>query len=226
MKRYCPICEKYSPKFKHFGYNPREDALCPHCGALERHRFVWFYLSNKTNFLKRKSKKMLHVAPEKSLQPIFEKHLKENYLSADLHSNDATVEMDITDINYPDNYFDYIYCSHVLEHVIEDKKAMSEFYRVLNPNGWAILLVPIHKKRKTFEDHSVTDPKERLKLFGQEDHVRIYGTDFSDRLKSVDFNVKVILPDHVLSEEQIILMGITKAAGEIFFCTKGESDYI
>jgi SAM-dependent methyltransferase len=97
----------------------------------------------------------------------------------------AMVRMDITDIQYPKDTFDVIYCSHVLEHVVDDRKAMREFHRVLRPDGWALLLVPITVE-KTFEDPSVTDPEERLSVFGQEDHVRCYGPDYVERLRNPD----------------------------------------
>jgi len=127
--------------------------------------------------------------------------------------------MDITDIQYPDKTFDVIYCSHVLEHITDDKGAIREFYRVLKSDGWAILLVPITAD-KTFEDPSVTDQAERLKLFGQEDHVRRYGPDYVERLEEAGFNVKVTYPSDLLQIEDITRMGITNAAGAIYYCTK------
>ena len=104
---------------------------------------------------------------------LLKKQLGSGYLTSDIRHPRAMVKMDITDIQYPDNPFDVIYCSHVLEHVPDDRRALSEFYRILKPTGWAILLVPIIAE-KTFEDPSITDPSERLKLFGQADHVRGY----------------------------------------------------
>lgn len=117
---------------------------------------------------------MLHVAPEPSFGVIFSKSKYIDYLSADLYDKSVMVKMDITDIQYPENYFDIIFCSHVLEHVLDDKKAMREFLRVLKPTGWAVLQVPI-MAMKTIEDPSITDPDERLRVFGQHDHVRRYG---------------------------------------------------
>jgi SAM-dependent methyltransferase len=141
--RHCPVCNQNSRVFGKFGIIPREDAQCMHCGSVERHRLVWLHFKRKTNLFNEQSLKMLHVAPE----VIFEKYLKhqlgDNYLTADLFNPSAMVKMDITDIQYPDESFDVIYCSHVLEHVPDDRKAMKEFLRVLKPNGWAVLLVPI-----------------------------------------------------------------------------------
>lgn len=161
---------------------------------------------------------MLHIAPEPSLEKQLKKQLGSGYISADIMRNRASVRMDITDIQYPNETFDVIYCSHVLEHVSDDKRAIREFCRVLESDGWAVLLVPITAD-KTFEDASVIDPSERLKLFGQKDHVRRYGPDYVERLRSC-FHVKVINASDFLKKEEIVQMGITRAAGEIYYCTK------
>ena len=143
MSRYCPICETKHVKFNPFGYNPREDALCPTCGSLERHRLSWLVIKDKLKSIDLKNKNMLHIAPEKVFMSKFNDLFKENYLTADLYDKNTKLEMDITNIEYPDESFDYIYCSHVLEHIEDDKKAMRELNRVLKKDGWAILLVPI-----------------------------------------------------------------------------------
>ncbi len=129
--------------------------------------------------------------------------------------------MDIHDIQYPDDVFDVIYCSHVLEHVADDRQAMREFYRVLKPNGWAILMVPITAD-KTFEDPFLTDPAERLRLFGQEDHVRRYGPDFADRIQEAGFRVEIVGASDLMHEHQIRRMAVNESmTGEVFHCTKG-----
>jgi SAM-dependent methyltransferase len=219
-ERYCPVCNHHSKLFGVVdGVVPREDAQCMYCGALERHRLVWRYLQTQTNLLASHSLKMLHVAPEPFYEEHFIEQLGVNYLTADLYNPGAMVKMDITNIRYPDDSFDVIYCSHVLEHVPDDRKAMSEFYRVLKSGGWAILLVPILREQ-TFEDPTITDPAERLRVFGQHDHVRIYGQDYVDRLREAGFDVDVEYPDNFMSKEEIVRMGITKAAGEIYLCKK------
>ena len=220
MKRFCPMCDTVSEKFNPMGVIPREDAKCPKCKSLERHRLAWLYITKHTSFLKDNKQKLLHIAPEKIFQQLFQNHLHDNYLSADLYNHNTMMQFDITDIPLGSNTFDYIYCSHVLEHVIDDKKAMREFHRVLKPKGWAILLVPILREDKTYEDFTITSPEGRLKAFGQEDHVRIYGPDYKDRLEESGFNVKVIYPQDFLTEQEIEYMGITQASGEIYFCTK------
>ncbi len=217
--RYCPVCRRSSRRFKTFGIVPREDAQCPHCGALERHRFVWLYFHRNTDLFDGKTKKMLHVAPEPCFESIFKDRLGNNYLTADLLSPRAMVKMDICDIQYPDGSFDAIYCSHVLEHVVDDKQAMRELFRVLNNDGWAILNVPITREA-TFEDSSIVDPKERLKAFGQEDHVRRYGPDYVERLRDSGFTVQVIKVDDLAHRDEAVRMGLTKASGEIYFCQK------
>ncbi|MEN8130798.1 MAG: methyltransferase domain-containing protein [Pseudomonadota bacterium] len=217
--RYCPICGKSSRRFRPYGRPAREDAQCPRCGSLERHRLLWLYLTKKTDFFDGKPKKMLHVAPELIFESKFKRRLGDRYLTADLYNPRAMVKMDITNIDCPDQSFDVIYCSHVLEHVQDDRKAMSEFYRVLKNTGWAILLVPITVE-KTLEDPSIVDPEERLKVFGQEDHVRKYGLDYVDRLREAGFHVELNKANDLVQNNQAVEMGITHASGEIYYCTK------
>jgi SAM-dependent methyltransferase len=222
IDRWCPICGDTPSKFQQFGLDPREDAYCVSCGALERHRFLWLFLKRMTNLFDGKSHKMLHVAPERCLESRFRKFLGQDYITADLINPAAMVKMDVTDIQYPDEFFDVVYCSHVLEHVPDDKKAMHEFYRVLKQDGWAILLVPISASN-TIEDPTITDPKERLRLFGQEDHVRRYGPDYVNRLREAGFLVRVYEVNDLFKKSERIRMGLTPASGDIYFCTKGNS---
>jgi SAM-dependent methyltransferase len=161
----------------------------------------------------------LHIAPEQILEQKLRPLIGKGYITADLMQAYVDVKMDITDINSPDAYFDFIYCSHVLEHVPDDLKAMREFRRVLADGGIAILLVPITAE-KTIEDLSVQDPKERRRLFGQEDHVRKYGPDYVFRLENAGFNVEVLEPEDFLDAREIERMGITPAAGVIYVCRK------
>jgi predicted SAM-dependent methyltransferase len=217
--RFCPVCGKSSRRFRSAGLVPREDAQCVHCGALERHRLLWLYVSSRTNLFDGKPKKMLHVAPELCFESILRQRLGDNYITADLFSPRAMVKMDVTNIDYPDQSFDVIYCSHVLEHVQDDRKAIREFYRTLKSNGWAILLVPITAE-ETFEDPSIIGPEERLRVFGQEDHVRRYGPDYVDRLRDAGFSVEVTRANDLVQNGQILRMGLTSASGEIYYCTK------
>ena len=219
--RYCPICEQSSSRFRQVGREHREEAQCPHCLSAERHRFSLLYLLRKTNLFDGASKSVLHVSPARCLEPILRDSLGDRYLTADLFNPSAMVKMDITDIHYPNQSFDVILCSHVLEHVDNDINAMKEFYRVLKDDGWAILLVPITSDR-TFEDPSITDPAKRLELFGEVDHVRRYGPDYIDRLRSVGFKVEMIEVKDLASPKEIAQMRLTPDSGEIYLCTKPE----
>lgn len=133
---------------------------------------------------------MLHVAPEAKLAERLQSAPNLDYLSGDLDPTHAMVQMDLTDIQYPDNTFDAIYCSHVLEHIPDDRRAMRELYRVLKPGGWAIIHAPIQRKT-TIEDPSITTPQGRLRAYGQSDHVRSYGEDYVDRLRESGFDVTI-----------------------------------
>jgi SAM-dependent methyltransferase len=161
---------------------------------------------------------LLHVAPEPALGRLLSGRSNIDYLSGDLGSPFAMVKMDITNIPYPDGHFDAIYCSHVLEHVPNDQQAMGEFFRVLKPNGWAILQVPIEGEH-TFEDWSVQTPEGRERAFGQSDHVRIYGRDYRDRLAKAGFTVTVDPFISTFSDADIRRLGLGKGE-DVFYCTK------
>lgn len=219
-ERLCPVCGWGSRRFRQFRHHSNPEAMCVHCGALERHRFAWLYFQARTDLFDGRLKRVLHVAPELCFIERMKKRLGDSYLTADLASKHATIKMDITAIQFPDASFDVIYCSHVLEHVPDDRRAMREFHRVLKPGGWAILLVPITAPGATFEDPSVVDPSERLRLFGQEDHVRRYGPDYVDRLREAGFAVAETNVVDMYSDEEARRMGITRGAGAIHHCRK------
>ncbi len=217
IKFFCPCCGWYLRKFLPFGVKLRPNALCPRCHSLERHRLLWLYLKDSTNLFT-DHLRVLHFAPEHLFNRAFKSLDNLDYTTADLDPNRAMIEMDITNITYEDNSFDVILCSHVLEHVMDDKKAMSELFRVLSPGGWAILQVPVLRE-KTYEDPAVVAPEERERLFGQRDHVRIYGLDYRDRLESAGFNVKVDGYVRKLGSAKIRRYGLSKGE-DIYFCTK------
>ena len=175
--------------------------MCPICGSLERHRLVWLFLERRTDLFDGRPRRILHVGPERCLEARFRQIPSLDYLSADIEDPAAMVRIDITDIPYADKYFDIIHCSHVLEHVVNDRRAMSELHRVLADDGWAILQVPIGAAH-TFEDPTVTDPKDRERVFGQSDHVRIYGPDYFDRLEAAGFSVQRVAGREFVSEEE------------------------
>lgn len=197
-------------------FGSREKAKCPECHSLERHRSSWLYLKNKTDLFVAK-KRLLHIAPEKSLSGGFEKLGLQNYISVDLN-NKATLQMDITSMSFADASFDYIYCSHVLEHVRDDIIAMREFYRVLSSGGVAIVIVPIYAD-STYEDPSVTTVEGRKEAFGQHDHVRIYGPDIKNRLKDVGFKVNFVRTRDFLGEDEIARYGL-RSHEHLFHCLK------
>ena len=217
--RWCPVCEKPSRRFRAFGVvTKRADAQCVHCGALERHRFLWLFWTRSTDLFHGRAPRFLHIAPEPCFEHRLRARLGKGYLTADLE-NPADVRMDITDIKYSAESFDVVYCSHVLEHVPDDRKAMREFHRVLAKDGWAIILVPIMADF-THEDPNETDPKERLRRFGQDDHYRVYGPDFVDRLRAAGFEVKVVRVADLVDDVQAKHMGLTEGSGDIYYCTK------
>jgi Methyltransferase domain len=213
---YCPICETSLDIFLslHRPYH----RWCPVCRSLQRPRLGWLLLNSPRVEITRQPRAMLHIAPEPALAKRLMSLTNLNYLSADLFDPKAMVKMDITDIRYPDHSFDLIYCSHVLEHVSDDRKAMGEFYRVLKPEGKAIILVPIGGQ-VTFEDASITEPVERERVYGQHDHVRSYGMDIVQRLEERGFSVSQIRPQALASAEEIERMGLP-VDETIFFCEK------
>lgn len=227
---YCPICDKES-EFNSMisaGVRTRPNAVCPNCGSLERHRLTWLLIEREIGVNNiRKKQTMLHVAPEVSLRQKFSALLGKNYLSADMYEKNVDVKMDITNIKYPDSSFDFVMANHVLEHVSDDLKAMKELYRVQKKNGWSILLAPIAKMPKTYEDPTITSKKGRLLAFGQTDHVRKYGYDYKDRLSSVGYRVKIYSLKDLASKQEIRKMSLKEGGdlgdfmqSEIYFCTK------
>lgn len=188
------MCGCKRRKFLPYGYvEQRENALCPNCLSLERHRLLWFYLIRKTTLLEQRPK-LLHAAPEvalmRKLKELY-KDSKQNYVTADLESPLADMHFDIQQIPLTDGSFDAVICNHIMEHVEDDLKAMRELCRVLRPGGWGIILSPVDLGRETtFEDNSITDPDERTRIFGQYDHRRIYGRDYAERLAEAGFEVE------------------------------------
>ncbi len=199
-----PIDGKQFKSFLPYGYeSPRENVLSPSTLSLERHRLLWLYLKNETDFFT-SSLKVLHFAPEQAFYKRFRELKNLEYTTTDLNSPLADVKADICNLPFEDSSFDVILCNHVLEHIPDDTKAMQEMYRILKPGGWGIFQIPQDLKReKTFEDDSITDKKERAKIFGQYDHVRIYGRDYFDKLRNFGFTVKEVDYTSNLSSEKI-----------------------
>jgi len=199
-----PIDGKSFRKFLPYGYgNQRTNVLSPSTLSLERHRLLWLYLKNETDFFT-SPKKVLHIAPEQCFLKLFKKQKNLTYTTADLYSPIADVKADICNLPFEENSFDIVFCNHVLEHIEDDHKAMSELFRVLKPGGMGIFQIPQDLNRETtYEDFSITKPEERTKHFGQYDHVRIYGRDYFKRLKAVGFTVNEINYSKTLSKDLV-----------------------
>ena len=227
----CPFCghqyrkfladgstESVWKKLQIVGGGYRDNARCLWCHSVDRQRLMYYYIKERTDLLSGK-KKLLHIAPEKNIGRILQKYIGQNFISGDINPDRDLVKeyIDIRDIHYPDDSFDAIICSNVLEHILEDQKAMGELYRVLAPGGLAMFLTPVSLKLETtFEDWSVTTEEARLHVFGQKDHVRVYAKDFKNRLESAGFRMTVIDPVKEFGEE------ITR----YFAFFKGENLYI
>lgn len=209
-----PIDGKSFKTFLPYGYaKQRPNVLSPSTLSLERHRLLWLYLQRETDFFS-SPKKVLHFAPEQAFYKRFKKQPNLDYTTTDLESPLADVKADICNLPFEDNSFDMILCNHVLEHIPDDTKAMQELYRILKPGGMGIFQIPQDMSRAiTFQDDSITDPKERTLIFGQYDHVRVYGRDYFDKLRSIGFTVVEEDFIHKLTQEEVIKYCL--AEGEI-----------
>ena len=218
-KVQCPVCTHTFRKFLPYGRKARENALCPNCLSLERHRLMWLFLQRETCFF-HSPIHVLHVAPELCFIDRFNALSNLDYITGDIESPLAKVKMDIHQIPFDDNTFDVVFCNHVMEHVDDDILACKEINRVLKPNGWGIIQSPVYGQDKTLEDKTVTDSAEREKLFGQRDHLRKYGKDYAQRLSKSGLRVQENLFVKTLSAEEIQRFAL--APDEvIFYCTKG-----
>jgi len=199
-----PIDGSSYRRFLPYGYQKiRENALCPGTLSLERHRLLWLYLERETSFLT-DSIKVLHVAPEQVFYQKFRSFSHWDYTTTDLYSPLADVKADLRKLPFEDHAYDLILCNHVLEHIQDHLQALSELYRVLKKGGTLIAQVPLDLNReKTFEDPTITDPQERSRIFGQYDHVRIYGKDYSDFLNQTGFSSQCIPYTEQLTKKEI-----------------------
>ena len=194
--KQCPLCGCQRRKFLPYGYvTSRENALCPNCLSLERHRLLWLWLVRESDIGRGAMAlpKMLHIAPEVALMRKFKKmyaSTPDRYVTADLESPLADMHFDVQQIPLEAESFDAIICNHIMEHVEDDGKALRELYRIMRRGGWGVILSPVELEReKTFEDDTITDPVERTRIFGQYDHRRIYGRDYAARLREAGFEV-------------------------------------
>ena len=219
-RHQCPCCGWRLRAFKRRrGLISAETAgYCPRCNSKARHRRLWHYLQAAR--LVTGPQRVLEVAPWWSLSRAFRHVAGLDYTGLDLKPghDGITVQGDVTDMPFPDESFDGVVCTHVLEHVGDDRKAMAELHRVLRPGGWVVVSVPLRPDRPTHEDPAVTEPEERLRLFGERGHVRAYGADFADRLRAAGFRVDCDRPDSVPQPERARL-GL-KLDEYLFHCRK------
>jgi SAM-dependent methyltransferase len=184
---------------------------------------IWLFLERSHLITPDQPQTLLHFAPEPGLVRRFAQMPHLRYVTADLFDPSVMMRFDITTIPFDDHAFDLILCSHVLEHVPNDRQAMHELYRVLKPGGIALILVPIQGER-TFEDATITDPLLRERYFGQFDHVRMYGTDIIQRLQQAGFYVQEIgVRDIITTQDEIERMGLP-VNETIFVCRKAERE--
>lgn len=213
----CPICQWSGRTFVRIAYpcKPADCFACPKCGSGERHRFAYIALKD---VLAGHQHKTLHFAPEPCLQAWL-RSISGDYLSVDLASRTAMERMDICNLRFENARFSLLWCSHVLEHVNADRKALEEMARVLIPSGIAVVMVPVYGST-TYENPDVTTPAERLVHFKQEDHVRLYGLDIVERMQTVGFNVRVIRTAD-MPACSVARYGLEyPSTREIFLCTK------
>ena len=211
----CPVCGHRFARFKDDWNRP--NALCWRCGSHERHRAQWLVLTGRRDLLGG-ARSLLHFAPEWALRHRLTRVRGLRYVTADLSGDDVDLQLDLTDLDLPDDSFDAVLCSHVLEHVGDDAAAMRELARVTAPGGWCLVMVPLDLARETtYEDAAITAPQDRLRAFWQHDHVRLYAADIGDRLRAAGFEVERIRPVRELGAETVERCRINEA-DEIWLC--------
>ena len=216
---FCPLCAKGYTRFLPAGTPTRPAALCPGCHSLERHRLLWVTLNALWDSGQLGGDgKLLHLAPEKCLQSKLQCRFQ--YVSADWNSPLASLNADITRLPFSRQAFDAVICNHVLEHVTQDMLALRELRQVLKPTGWACIQVPMEGDR-TREDSAIVSPEERLRLYGQEDHVRQYGKDFRERLEAAGFCLQTFPKSMFLAPDQVTRISI-ESEQDVWICRVAE----
>ena len=210
--RHCVVCS-YTGRFYAYGFPLVADSLCPNCLSLERHRALVLAATDENLF---QNKDILHFAPEASITNYIRKQNPKSYKTSDLYKPNVDHKLDLCNLNLPDGSFDIVICLHVLEHVPDDRKAMSELRRVLRPGGVAVIMVPIEEGLdETYENPAIVTDAERLIHFGQEDHVRLYGRDLRDRLRGAGFSLR----ERVATSPSAIEYGLRQGE-RVFICTR------
>lgn len=228
--KYCNVCHSQNWLWEHFGQDfdifcrkkiiggGRRRCLCPKCASVDRIRFVLHILQHYTDIFTGKGS-VLHFAPEIQLEEKLKQVPGISYLSADVEPGRADIIADITKLQFGNDSFDYIICNHVMEHICEEKTAFHEIYRCLKKGGILVFSVPICWEEETYEDCTIEDREERIKAFGQDDHVRLYGTDTAERIKSFGFEVCCLKSNEIFSEEDISRLGLINGDA-VFLCRK------
>jgi len=194
----CPVCGRQAARFLPFGLGGRRNAQCPDCGSLERHRFLWTFLVERTPFFRQRLR-VLHTAPDPCLEEGFRSRHGRGYVTLDRFNPRADVQADLTTLPFPDHRFDAVVSSHVLEHVPDDRAALSEIARVLKPSGWAVLLFPYDPGGMTREDPAMDAPTKRLAAYGHPYHYRVYGADTPERLAEAGLAATLVASTDILS---------------------------
>jgi SAM-dependent methyltransferase len=202
----CAVCEKSFSKFLSYGSDiaHRDNVLCPYDLTLERHRLMWLYLKDSSNFFTAEKLNVLHIAPEQCFHKRFKAQKNLDYLTGDLVSPIADMHFDLHNIPLENDRFDVVFCNHVMEHVDDALQCMRELYRVMKPGGWGIMQVPQDFKREeTLEDKSIVTPADREKYYWQKDHVRLFGLDYPKWLEKAGFTVTEFKKESKYDEKKI-----------------------
>jgi predicted SAM-dependent methyltransferase len=215
---YCPLCRCHFSAFKDDWNRP--NALCWRCGSHERHRAQWFLFERRIELLLN-TQSLLHFAPEWAMRRRLRRIPHLRYVTADLHQPNVDLRLDITAIDLPDDSFEAVICSHVLEHVADDAAAMRELRRITAPHGWCLIMVPLDLTReRTYEDPAIVSPEDRQRAFWQHDHVRLYAPDIAERLEAAGFAVERIRPVEEFGESAVARCRIGES-DEIWLCRPG-----
>lgn len=219
----CPICGNRRRFLVVNREGGRSETLCMRCHSLERHRRTIIVLRRHTDLFAPAKKRVLHIAPEACLRRVLEAQPHLEYVTGDLEQPDVDVRLDVTRMPFPDQSFDALLCSHVLEHVPDDRAAMREMRRVVKDEGWALINVPADPAREQVdEDSTVADPDERMKRFGQADHVRVYAVaTVLERLEEAGFSVDVDPVAFTSDEQTRCLLDGDIGWDHSYFCRSG-----
>lgn len=213
----CPVCGGFCRDFRPFGLGGRRNARCPACGSLERHRFLWLHLRDRLRLTVRRAR-VLHVAPEPCIRRALTGNPALRYVSVDRFDTTADRTADLKNLPFAAGAFDFVLCSHVLEHIRDDRAAIREMVRVLTPGGRAVVMVPIDMNLpETYEDPSIDTAAGRHRAFGHPYHVRVCGADYPRRLGESGLDVRTV-SSSTLSRHRRRLWRINRTV--LFDCVK------